>query len=205
MKKNKQIIIVFTTFFLLFVLSYQNAYTQIRSNFRILDSLISLATTDICNSLIADKINKTNIDFTPHSATWLIKQTLVKTAEKFGITLKSNNKQLTTTEISIKHCFVKYQPISNSDDSLTRICSVDISGITNLPNGTIKSLKINKYTFTDKVSKDNLVNISDTQYDFLNPIIPIKQKSFFEKITEPLIIVTSAVLVVVLFFTVRSG
>lgn len=203
MKKKEILLLVL----FLFIFIHHNSFSRARSNYKILDSLILLATQDICDDLISIGSNKAILNFQKHSATWLVKQGMLRSAErkKLHFFIKGNDNKLPVIEISINECFIEYQIIKNSNDSLKRVFNLNIYGIINKTNGKIQTLKSNEYKFEDIISREDLAYINDTDYAFLNPKVPKKTRSFFEKITEPIIVVASAVLVVILFFTVRSG
>lgn len=202
----KKIIPIFSLL-LSFVMLNNDCKSQTQSNMQILDSLIALSTNNICRILNSKAINEAIVKFSNNSSTWLIKQNLLKSAENNHLKFytKQPNKNLTVVEINIKECSIEYKPIETTNDSLKRLGNINLLGIITNIDGSMTKIKSNKYSYQDKVSRNNLVYINNSDYKFLNPKVPDKTIKFWEKIAEPLIVVSSAILVVILFFTVRSG
>jgi nitrogen regulatory protein PII-like uncharacterized protein len=178
-----------------------------KSNFIILDSLSSLAVKDFCNYIKKKQIDTACIRITPHPAKWLILNKIIsegKTNKLQFLNADSTKKyNFTMLEISIKDLSVKYSLYSDRD-SLYRELNVNICGNMKNGNGTLEVIPDFKVIYFDKISRNDIDYVKSIQYDFANSQVPPVERIFFEEVTEPIILVASAAVTVLLLFTVRS-
>ncbi|MGA2297975.1 MAG: hypothetical protein ABSG15_10545 [FCB group bacterium] len=178
-----------------------------KSNFIILDSLSSLAVKDFCNYIKKKQIDTACIRITPHPAKWLILNKIIsegKTNKLQFLNADSTKKyNFTMLEISIKDLSVKYSLYSDRD-SLYRELNVNICGNMKNGNGTLEVIPDFKVIYFDKISRNDIDYVKSIQYDFANSQVPPVERTFFEEVTEPIILVASAAVTVLLLFTVRS-
>jgi hypothetical protein len=179
----------------------------IKNNFSILDSLTGVCAEKIIAELKNKDIKQANIKFTAHSAEWLVKQKILDFATKAGITLisDSNFKNSINIEILVKKEDISFSNNINDREILERIASVSLSAIITYPDGKIVSLDEKSVTYNDKLSRETVDFVQSREYGFARASVPAKELTIFEEFAEPIIIIGSAILTVVLLFTIRSG
>ncbi len=192
-------------YIILFLFSIQlNSQTIHQKNFQILDSLIRIETQRIALEIKNKNIEKLKITFSEHPASWLVKQHFYKALSDSQIQIiTDNDTEPVKFNLNIKQVEIQYLPDDNERDSLFRNAVVSLDGnISN--NNNIEVIENNLLKYTDKISRDDIEQIK-SDYTFANSPVPEKQKTFFEEIAVPFIVVTTAILTVVILFTVRSG
>ena len=159
-----------------------------------------------CKYISSRQIDTACIRFTPHPAKWLVMNKIISEGKNYKLqfldadSIKNRNEPL--LEISIKDLSVKYSPYIEKD-SLLREINVHISGIARNSNGIYETIPDMKAGYNDKISKNDIDFVKSMQYDFANSQVPPIERTFFEEVTEPIILVASAAVTVLLLFTVR--
>jgi len=181
------------------------AFSIPKSNYSIIDSLVKESTQKIVDNLSdnSSKLFKLNINH--HPAAWLVKELIIKEAAKRNIAFSTDDSLTSRVDISINDLRVSFDNFSEDDDSLIRKVSINLSGVVSSNNHQITPIPNFIFTYSDKVSRNDLPLIQSPQHDFANSQVPSVPKSFFREIAEPFIIISSAALVVILLFTVRSN
>ncbi|MFH1051829.1 MAG: hypothetical protein V1779_12985 [bacterium] len=195
----------FLIYIILFLFSvHLNSQTIYPKNFQILDSLINIETKRIALEIKNKNIEKIEITFSEHPASWLVKQHFYKALSDSKIQIETDKATETVKfNLNIKQVEIQYLPDANERDSLFRCAVVSLDGnISN--NNNIEIIENNLLTYKDKISRDDIEQIK-SDYTFANAPVPEKQKTFFEEIAVPFVVVTTAILTVVILFTVRSG
>jgi hypothetical protein len=202
--KYKLIIVLIILLHFQKLFAYDNS---LRPNSMILDLLTDISVVDICSYLNKQNIDTFNLNVKHHPADWLVTQYLISKKNCNNIvfikndSLKNNYPEL---NIQIINLGVYYSLDSNNNDSLNRIFIVNIrSNYVNKNNQIIPLPDIEKKYF-DKISHDDIPFIENNSYPFATAPVPEPKRTFFEEVAEPLIVVTSAIVTVVLLFTVRS-
>jgi hypothetical protein len=172
---------------------------EIKDNFTILDSLIERVSVDISNQ-IPSETKSLKMFISDHPASWLLKQHLINNLSKKQIHLtdsaSENNLNINILKISVEYKLIK------ADDKLNRLITVDIDGY--MKNKQITPIGKKKLVLSDTIATDDLEKAEISPYQFAKAAVPHPKESFFEKYFQPLIYVSSAVIVTVLFFTLRS-
>ncbi|MEI6091589.1 MAG: hypothetical protein WCR42_14130 [bacterium] len=184
---------------LLFLLPISLKSNELRENFSILDSLVERVSVDISNQ-IPNEAKPLNLIISEHPASWLIKQHLINNISKKKIPLtdsaSENNLNINISKISVEYKLMK------ADDKLNRLVTVDIDGY--IKYKLITPIGKQKLVYSDTIATDDVGVVEASTYAFAKSIVPHPKESFFEKYFQPLIYVSSAVIVTVLFFTLRS-
>jgi len=184
---------------LLLVLPVTLKSNELRDNFTILDSLVERVSADISNQIPNDA-KPLKLIISEHPAAWLLKQHLINNIAKKQITLtdsaSENNLNINILKISVEYKLIK------ADDKLNRLVTVDIDGY--LKNKQITPIGKKKLVYSDTITTDDVEVVEASPYAFAKAAVPHPKESFFEKYFQPLIYVSSAVIVTVLFFTLRS-
>ncbi|MFC2130468.1 hypothetical protein ACFLSQ_03450 [Bacteroidota bacterium] len=190
-------------FFLL--VSVVLSQTQLRNNFDILDSLVKKHAENISRQILEKGINKAQIQFSEHPALRLIKQNLFEVLKKNKFELIDTNVENSSSiDIFIKNAEIIYLNIENKEDSLERQVKVQIAGNITYNGGKVDIINEQTNIFHNVISREDIPFIK-SKYDYANAPVPEPHKTFLEEIAEPLIVVASAILVIILLFTVRSG
>ncbi len=175
-----------------------------KSNYDLIDSLVKSASNLIIGSARQSDNDTFRIEFNRHPAAWLVREEISKSAENRKAGLKIKDSGLPFMEIAIKDCGVAYEIYPDDNDTLIRIINVSISGILTTKDGKIIPLPEYSSSLKDKISVNDLPFVQSAQHDFANSPVPVPPKSFFRQLAEPFIVISTAALVVVLLFTVRS-
>ncbi len=184
---------------LLFLLPFTVKANEPKENFFVLDSLIQQVSDDISNQ-IPNETRLLNISISEHPAAWLVKQLMINSLSQKQITIadsaSENNLNINILKIAVEYKLIK------SDDKLSRLITVDIDGY--IKNKQITPIGKKKVVFSDTIAVDEVGTVETSPYAFAKATVPHPKESFFEKYFQPLIYVSSAVIVTVLFFTLRS-
>ncbi|OGU15584.1 MAG: hypothetical protein A2X61_03240 [Ignavibacteria bacterium GWB2_35_12] len=177
-----------------------------KTNFEIIDSLLNNYTDKFCNNQFLQKGEIIRLEITSHPARWLLMDKLLRELahDSCAISNDSTKNVSCSYEININNILVKYLKNNLSQDSLDREIVVHISA-SRLNNDKIVPLEEFKSSFTDRIARDNVVSVDSKQYDFASSPVPLREKTFFEEIVQPVILIASTVVAVVLLFTVRSN
>lgn len=183
----------------LFLLPITLKSNELRDNFTVLDSLIEQVSAEISNQ-IPKEAQPLKISISEHPAEWLVKQHLINNLSKKNIIITDstavNNLNINILKISVEYKLIK------SDYKLNRLITVDIDGY--IKNKQITPIGKKKLVYSDTIVTDNVGAVETSPYAFAKATVPHPKESFFEKYFQPLIYVSSAVIVTVLFFTLRS-
>jgi len=178
----------------------------LKTNIEIIDSLLNNYSDNFAKSQSFQKGEIIRLEITAHPAKWLLRNKLLRviTLDSCIIvndSLKQVNKFF---EISINNLSVKYLNSKLSSDSLDREILINISGLKR-NNDKIEPLEEYRCLFRDRIARDNVESVDSKQYDFTTSPVPVQEKTFFEEIVQPVILITSTIVAVVLLFTVRSN
>lgn len=191
---------------IIFFISFSFCFSQQRpiKNFQIIDSLIKSQATFFAEQIKGKKLNTIKLNFSENPAQWLIKQHFYTAFKEKQIDINNNTDfSNAILNINIKTVSLDYSEYKLDYDSLIRIANVDIDA--NLStNGNIEIINSPKYSFKDIISRED-INYIKSDNEFANASVPEKKKTFFEEIAIPFVVVTTAILTVVILFTVRSG
>ena len=176
----------------------------IKTNIDILDSMISNYSKEISKQLKSKEIKKAVLQANSHSASELVYKHILANSNGIEFSFKKDSSQILVNNIITK-ANVRYENYPNNNDSVYRIIEVDISTIITDENGKAESINPQPQTFRELISREDIKFIDSKEFTFTTAEVPERKLTFYEKIAEPLIIVTTAILTVVLLFTIRSG
>lgn len=184
---------------LLFLLPIALRANEPKENFFLIDSLVQEISEEISKS-INSEVQPLKVNFSEHPAYWLVKQHLINNLSKKQITIADtlceNNLNINILKIAVEYKLIK------ADEKLNRLITVDIDGY--LKNKQITPIGKKKLVFSDTITTDDVVVVEASPYAFAKATVPHPKESFFEKYFQPMIYVSSAIIVTVLFFTLRS-
>lgn len=149
------------------------------------------------------------LNVAPHPAAWLLQQSYVTAAHDknlypvlcAGVTPAFNSVSPAINDIGVEY--------SQTDDQdfLQRTVYLSLSATITAgkTSGNILSVRKIHVALTDTIPADQALLMDDPDYAFAKGVTTAKPKpGFWEKIVEPAVVVGSAVVMVVLLFTVRS-
>jgi hypothetical protein len=169
------------------------------SNKTIIDSLVSEFATRIIQVLNKKNIDKINIS---------TKSNFEYFNDNFINNLIDGNIQIDSEspiklKLVMKDISVEYFELKSED--FQRRISLDFVVFLEEKDGSINILNKEEFTYSDTITSNDLELIENSNYPFTKGKFPTKNKSIFDEIIEPVIIVSAAIISVVLFFTVRSN
>jgi len=195
-------------FFIFLFLTYFNSFNLLIgstpiSNIEVLDSLSKNATDKINQFLINHNLNSVFVSVDETEGNWLLTEHLFQNNKIKLLTPQTHNKEtFPLIEIHTKELKIEYSLHENSD-SLNRTGKIELTAFLKTKEKTeiIDSLN---FVYNDKISCLD-ADLIKGKYPFANPKIPEREHTFWENIVEPVVIITTAIITVVLLFTVRSN
>lgn len=176
-----------------------------RTNFAVLDSLSRFAADSVLKRLNNLHNKEFQVDFGKHPASWMVEQYLVNKALEQGKKFFSEaDRKLSKLSINIKEAGVRYDRVKNND-SLKRELFFIISLSMERDNGILYGLPQISIKYEDIICRDDLPYLESSPYPFAKGKIPEPESSFFDKIAEPVIFISTAIITIALLFSVRSG
>jgi len=203
MKKiTAYILLIITTVILS---TFNSKSSELLSNFDILDSLSKKAAIEIIHRLEQNHADSLIIEFAQHNGTWIIEQHLLKAGKISGkLFFTHHQNKLSLLTVNIKEMNVGYS-LHKNDDSLSRKINLVIANTLEKQNGILYGLPEINLVWKDDISRDDLLFVENSPYPFTKGKIPEPERTFFEKIAEPVIFISTAIVTIALLFSVRSG
>lgn len=185
------------------ILSIQSlVYSQTKTNLEITLQLIEKTISQI-DSLV-DKKNEFNFSFTSPDSYSFLKSKVADSFIKKSYTLKDLDSLQNKIEYSIHNIKVNYSdPFKDRFfGSIYVQREVVLNGAALISNsGKIASIQLNQ-TFNDTIAIDQIDYIEDRGIPFTQAITP--EIPLFSNLLEPIIVVGTLIVTIILFFTVRS-
>lgn len=198
MKTNKYLI--FILFFTISAFSTLSGRTPI-SNIEIFDSLCQKAATKINSFIIEKKLDSASIFIDKAEGSWLLQEQLLK-FDAIKLVAEQKKDEQPFIEIHIKELMVDYF-LSENPDSLERKAELRITAF--LKNqGNIEMIDSLDFALIDQIARSDIDYIKG-KHPFTNPQIPQNEQTIWEKIAEPLTVISAAVITVILLFSIRSN
>lgn len=199
--------IIIISYFLTFL--YRSDAAEIPStNYNIVDSLLTISSTDICNYIKKHSISNVDIVLSGSGGESILKQRIADCAadsiRKFFQSAELKGKMPNLLDILIDSIYVKFENDINSDDKLIRKIEIIISVIYTDEENKINEPERIRKSYTDNIYRDQAANIMNESYPFTLADLPEEPPSFWRDILEPAVIIGSVAAVVILLFTVRS-
>ena len=198
-------ILAITFFFLIVAEESFASENELISNFDVIDSLSQQAAKEILLRLDQNREDSITISFAPHPASWLLEQHLLNDGKNAGkLFLSKPTGKNSALTINIVKAGVEYEAVENTD-SLIRKISLIVSSKLEKSSGILYGLP--KITLIDEkiILRADVPIVENSPYSFARGNIPDAKRSFFEEISEPIIFISTAIITIVLLFSVRSG
>lgn len=181
-----------------------NSYAIVKDNFNILDSMVSDASEIILSHFKSNHYKDILIKHNDHPVNNLFTKYLLNHSNNINFYYKSEN-TINEFNLEVLNYNIRYEIYEPNKDSLTRIIELQISAYIKNETGNYISIKIPNYYFCDVVSRDDIEIIESRHSDLTKAKVPPIPTTFFEEVTEPLIIISGAIITIILLFTVRSS
>lgn len=185
--------IVYIFFALLF--SYP-LRAEMKTNMQLLDSLTSKLPHELSKSF--PEVGELRLDFNEHPNAWYVEQKIVNS----GLFTVKESDSLPKLSVLLSDFGVRYIRINS--DTLERQIKIKYEAVL-YDNGLSKPHKGNMWLIKDRIAEQDLAIIESSPYPFSKAPVPEPDKTWLDDALEPVILVGSAALTVLLFFTVRSN
>lgn len=187
---------IISFFLVLFCHSNGNA-NDLPTNKQIIDSIFDAFLSRIAIQLKEKKITEIRVANIGEFSYFQNK--LINELVKNNIRIDDNS--LVTIKLNIEDFQIQY---IESNDELTRIIDINATLHFLEKNGEIKLLDKLNTSYKDQLSVEDVSAVENSLFPFTQGNKPKPKKSLFEEIIEPVIIVSTAIITVVLFFSVRT-
>lgn len=173
------------------------------SNIAVLDSLTQVAARQLCGADFGR--DSLDISLQHHAAAWLVAARITEHCPKIRLKIHAEHSALYSAgTLGITSFGVRYERLPDSNDSLRRICTVAFAGTFTRPSGELAALPATTAIRADIIAESDVTAAESGGYDFSRAAVPPPQGGFISEILEPLVIVSTAALTVLLLFSVRS-
>ncbi len=171
-------------------------YAETHTNMQLLDSLASKIPGEIKKEF--PNLSEVQLDFNKHPNAWFVEQKIVN-SKLFSV---KEIDTLPKLSILLSEFGVKYNRINS--DSLEREVTIKYEAVLYDKSQT-RSHEGRNWTIKDNIAQKDLAIIESSPYPFNKAPVPEEEKTWLDEALEPVILVGSAALTVILFFTVRSN
>jgi len=179
-------------------------YANIRDNFNILDSMVIDASQKILHHINSKNYKEILIKHNINPVISLFTKQLFNNSDKIKFFYKSTN-NLPELTLEILNSNISYEIYEPSNDSLYRIIELKINAYIKTLEGQYININLKDYYYKDIISRQDINFIQSMHSELTTASIPELKQTFFEEVTEPLIIITGAIITVILLFTIRSS
>lgn len=184
----------------IFLLSFFTCKAQGKSNLQVFNQLIDSSLTKV-TSFIPDTVRTINLQLMEGTYAVFNSQVITKlTAQGYN---PVNNDKSYKLQYVISEATVSYGDLFR-DGFLGQYKvprRLQLSGSGNLTGGSITTHNFN-FTYADTIAVDSISTYENQAYPFTHARLP--SEPFFSGLLEPVIVVGTAALAVILFFTIRS-
>lgn len=195
-------ILIIALFFPVFCFSQ----SEIQTNLDIFDSSADSLAKYLSAKLSEMHIDSAKADIVAENgaAIYLASKIIESEETTFFSANETADKDLSSVKLIAEQFETKYSLIEN-EDYVKREIIMRITLYMLLKSGELKRFDDFEIAYSDSVRRSIIPYIENKNLAFTRGEVPEKPKSFFKKILEPAIIVTSALITVIVLFTVRSG
>lgn len=186
--------------FVLFCFSYQFAFSIVADNFSNIERLSGLACDKITNLIKIENTKIYSIKISEHSSANYFEQVLTNVLSKNS--MLTTDTMASKIEINIIQNNVYYNSVSCSD-SLARNFKTEIKYSIINRNAPIKT-EFASFAYNDTVAIKDIEWLERGEMPFAKSTLPASEKTWIDDIIAPAIVFTSALVTVILLFTVRS-
>lgn len=185
-----------------------------KTNSEIIESSIKKNIQKISNALLNQALLNQNIKsitlkIAPHPSNTIFEKSLIEELTSKNISVFTSNSDTSkignNLKISTDEFRISYELHPSNDDSLIRKSLFSYSVVLEKSDGRLHSITGIKEESCDTINFEDVKATSSFGYDFCTSPIPQQRKSFFKEVTEPVLIISTAIITAILLFTIRSG
>lgn len=171
------------------------------SNYEIADSLTQEISKSYCEELKSRGVESVELKIGESDAEKLLKYYLIEYGANYGVKFNAGDSEASLEPI-IKKIVFDYGKSSESGE-IIRTATLETAAVLKIDSEflTLPELYLK---YTDMISKDQIPTLERSEYDFVVGSFSDEKSGFFKKYGEPLILISSATLTVLLLFSVRS-
>lgn len=175
-----------------------------RKNTVIFDEFAGVAADSLYVFVNSLNIKSIILKTEPEKISWLVGNPLISKLSGSGIKIFNDNSTGTAAlmNLTIRKAYVSYENCAD-DDSLIRKIEFKAEGNIRL-NGALLPLPVIDKSYSDVISRNDVNNIEDKNFDYARGVVPERDNWFYKSFIEPVIVVGTAAITVILLFTVRS-
>lgn len=173
----------------------------IERNIDILSRLNLLAINSITAQIKSNNLSFRSVSVSEHSSNNFFSAKLYPSLDSI---LSKSIDSKNTLKVSIITNNVHYKEYEANKDSLLRVNEIALLAKVTNEQSDIYIFKDLNYKQTDTIARKDIDYIQTTDNPFTCSIPPSEKKSFWEELAGPAIVLGSAIITVVLLFTVRS-
>lgn len=190
---------------LIFVMGSQLFATELSNNFAIIDSLVCVQSHLFSKYCKNHNYKRIKLNVNGSSGSSFVEDRLMKAINQDSLLLSLSNTGSGLFKINIINIGVRYGWADNDYTKIKRTITSDIAFYEyNNDSSKICPINIAIQEYSDTLSSAYVDFIQSGDYDFAKSTLPPKNKSFLDEIIEPVLVVGSVVLTVILLFSVRS-
>ncbi len=181
----------------LFVVQSHLFCFELMTNKQVIDSIFDDFFYKISITLTEKKIN--NVKVIENSNFNYFTNKLINELSNKKISINENS--TTILKLDIRDFEILY---NETGDELNRTINISAQIYLMDKNGELSLIDETKTTFKDKINPEDINLAENDMFPFTKGKIPKTNRSFFDQVLEPIIVIGATVLTVVLFFSVRT-
>lgn len=106
--------------------------------------------------------------------------------------------------VRLMDCAIRYFACANAFDSLAREASCALVAHVETSDGVVQPLESITVQVRDTISRQAVLSLESKQYAFASPAVPDAAPNVWKQIVEPAVVILAGVLIIALFFFVRT-
>ncbi len=176
-------------------------------NLDLIDSLMRSASENVAKQLRTPLFpqDTLRVSIVPHEGAWMLENALFASVRKVKQYRASDSATFRAKlVVRLTDCAVRYFTCASSFDSLQREASCSLIAHVETRDGVMQALEAITLQMRDTIARQSTPSLESKQYAFASPTVPEAAPNFWKQVAEPAIVILAGVLVVALFFFVRT-
>ncbi len=191
---------IFSVISFVFLLGVSTA-SAVQSNYEVADSLMQEISKSYCEELKARGAESVELKIGDSDTEKLLKYYLVEYGANYGLKFNAGDSEASLEPI-IKKIVFDYGKSSESGE-IIRTATLETAAVLKIDSEYL-TLPERNLKYTDTIPEDQIPTLERSEFDFVVGSFPEDETGFIKKYGEPLILISSAALTVILLFSVRS-
>ncbi len=199
------LLLVFSGFVVSFTLFAQTPPKP--RNLNLLDSLMRTASECAAKQLHTPLFpqDTLSIAIAPHEGAWMLENALfahLKKAKRYRSVDSATFRAKLTVRLT--DCAIRYFACASAFDSLAREASCALAAHVETQDGVVQPLEPISLQLRDTIARQAVPSLESKQYVFASPAVPDAAPNIWKQIVEPAVVILAGVLIIALFFFVRT-